>query len=185
MIAGYHPHTVGDSGVPLYMQGFPSPHHLGQDDGSMDPSMYDPGNVLLPPDFGPSNAPVILAPSGADLGLNPSMYDPLGPLVAPPSLPQNTQDVANLYAGAVATGLITPAQAASAAAQAINAVGTLAKTAAGPVYGPSPRVAVRPPGTTASILPPALTQSTILPGIPNIAVIGGGLLLALAMGGKR
>jgi len=186
MIAGYHPHTVGDSGVPLYMQGFPPGlSGLGQDDGSMDPSMYDPGNVLLPPDFGPSNSPVLLSPSGADLGLQPSIFDPTGPLVAPANLPQNTQDIANLYAGAVATGLITPAQAASAAAQAINAAGALAKTAVGPVYSPSPRVAVRPPGTTASILPAARTQSTIFPGIPNIAVIGGGLLLALAMGGKR
>jgi hypothetical protein len=185
MIAGYHPHTVGDSGVPLYMQGFPPGlSGLGQDD-LIDPSMYDPGNVLIPPDFGPSNSPVLLSPSGADLGLQPSIFDPTGPLVAPPNLPTNTQDIANLYASAVATGVISPAQAAAMAAQAIKAAGTIAKTAAGPVFSPSPRVTVPLPGSTASFLPAALTQATIVPGIPNIALIGGGLLLAMAMGGKR
>jgi hypothetical protein len=183
MIAGYHPHTVGDSGVPLYMRGFPALSGMGQDGG--DPSMYDPSGGLTPPDFGPINAPVILAPSGADLGLEPSIFDPTGPLVAPASLPQNTQDIANLYASAVATGTITPAQAAANAAALINASANVAKAAAGPNYSPSPRVTVPLHGAASSVTS-ALTQSTMLPGIPNFAVIGGGLLLAFAlMGGKR
>jgi hypothetical protein len=165
-----HPHVVRDSGVPLYMQGFPRQHLAGLGD-----DFSDPENLFL--DTG-----IDLSPS---VPIEPSMYDPTGPLVAPASLPTNTQDIANLYSSAVATGAITPGQAASMATAAINAANSAAK-AAGVALAPSPRVATKAVPATASILPASLTQATIIPGIPNFAIIGGGLLLAFAaMGGKR
>jgi type V secretory pathway adhesin AidA len=102
------------------------------------------------------------------------------------------EEVANMIFGTVtpsgptiaqaAMPSMTPAQAASAAAAALKA-GTTAVTALAP--GAAPRVPVRPPGVAASsFLPAALTQATVIPGIPNIALIGGGLLLAMAMGRK-
>jgi hypothetical protein len=191
MIAEYHPHTVRDSGVPLYMQGFPL---LGQDPSSpdfvpIDTSSYDPGNVLteVPPDFG---SPITLLPSGSDLNLNPTMFDPTGPLVnTVPTVDSNTQDIANLYAGAVASGAMTPADAAAKTAAAIASISKgitpfifPKQPALGP--GASPRVATRPPGTApagASIL----SSQTMIKGVPDIALIGGGALLLIAMMGKR
>lgn len=164
--------SVSSSRVPLYMQGWPT-HAMLEGLGD---DFSDAENIFL--DTGLS----IPEPGTIDT----TMYDPSGSLVAPASLPTNTQDIANLYASAVATGAITPGQAASMAAQAINAAGNITK-ALGPSYAPSPRVATRlPAATVPSSLTSSLTAATIVPGIPNIAVIGGGLLLALAaMGGKR
>jgi hypothetical protein len=190
MIAG-HPHTVRSSHVPLYMQGIAERlSGLGQDEGGADPmpvpidtTSYEGGDLVFPSDFGAPN-PVLLIPSGSDLNLDPSTFEPTGGLVnTVPTLTNNQRDIANLYAQAVASGTMTPAQAHSAAAaQITQAAATVAKAAGGSGVnlgpGPSPRVGVPAvPGSAASLF----TQQSI-PGIPNwalLALLGVG---ALAMG---
>jgi hypothetical protein len=171
-----HPHTVRTSPVPLYMQGFLG--EFGQDD-SIDPSTFDPGSTLIDTSsLDVSNPPLVLLPSGSDLNLNPTMFDPTGPLInTVPSVSGNTQDIANMYAGAVASGAITPAQAAAGAAGAINAASKAITPFIFPkTTGPSPRVATSAVPSVASLF----TGSSIIKGVPNVAVIGGVLLLALA-----
>jgi len=184
-----HPHTVRSSSVPLYMQGFhypPPVDHLGEF-GQIDTTSYDPTTGLVdttPPDF----TPLVLLPSGADLNLSPTTFDPTGGLVnTVPTISSNTQDIANMYAGAVAAGTITPAQAAS---QAAAAVATAAKAVASgsnnpfifPTTGPAPRVATPAvPGAFSSLF----SSQTIIKGIPDILLIGGLALFAFAAMGRR
>jgi hypothetical protein len=182
MIAEYHPHTVRSSSVPLYMQGFPRLGDLGQEDG-IDTTMFDPTGGIIdttPPFLPPqTDIPFFSAPT---VPVDPSMFDPTGGLVnTVPAVDSNTRDIANLYAGAVASGAMTPSQAAQAVAAAASAAKAFAP-ALGP--GASPRVATRPPGTApagASIL----SSQSVIKGVPDIALIGGGALLLIAMMGKR
>jgi len=173
MIAEYHPHTVRSSAVPLYMQGFP---RLDQ----IDTTFVDPGFTLV------DTTPPFLAPqtdipffSASPTPIDTTMFDPTGGLVnTVPVVDSNTRDIANMYAGAVASGSMTPAQAANATAQAIAAAGAAAKPFA-PSLGPgaSPRVAVRPPGQ-APAAASVLTRQSI-PGVPNwalFALLGVGVL---------
>jgi len=181
-----HPHTVRSSPVPFYMQGFPRLGDLGQDD----PTSFWQGDVTPDvttgdiPDFTPAEN--IFLDTGITIPepgtIDTTMFEPTGGLVyTGPTVSSNTQDIANLYAGAVASGAMTPAQAAIATAQAVSAAASAAK-AFKPALGPgaSPRVAVRPPGQApagASIL----TQQSI-PGVPNWALLAAAGVAMLAMG---
>jgi len=190
MIAEYHPHTVRSSSVPLYMQGFPRLGAFGQDDG-IDTTMLDPSGGIVdytPPFLPPqTDIPFFSAPT---VPVDPSMFDPTSGLVnTVPAVDSNTQDIANMYAGAVASGAMTPAQAAQAVAAAASAAAKgitpfifPAQPALGP--GASPRVATRPPGTAAAGAS-ILSSQTIIKGVPDIALLGGGALLLVAMMGKR
>jgi len=173
--------TVRTSIIPMYMRGFPSPHHLGQD-GTIDTSIYDPSGDLIPPT---SDIPVstggFLPSIGPVTPIATSTYDPTASLIAPAPLDPQTQALAQLYQSSVAAGTMTQAQANSAIAQLATGAAAVAKAATGVSTAAAPRIALPAVATTPSIL----TQSTMIPGIPDIAILGGGLLLAVAMMGKR
>jgi hypothetical protein len=155
---------------------------LGQDSEfvPVDTSSYDPGGGIIDttPPFLPdqTDIPFFSAPPVA---VDQSMFDPTGGLVnTVPAVDTNTRDIANMYAGAVASGAMTAAQAAEATAKAISiAKGAAAgnKPALGP--GASPRVATRPPGAASSVF----TQQAI-GGVPNWVLFAGGALALVAMG---
>jgi hypothetical protein len=202
MIEGYHPHTVRASRTPLYLMGLGELGELGQDPAlvdtmsidpmwtdtpppAIDPTMYEGGSLVpnVPSDFYPNN-PLLLIPSGADLNLQPSSFDPAGNLLnTGPTITSNQQDIANLYAQAVASGTMKPGVASSSAvAAAMKSAADVTKAAsAGGVNlapGPSPRVGVPAvPGSAASVL----TQQSI-PGVPNWALFALAAVAALAMG---
>jgi hypothetical protein len=177
MIPG-HPHTVGASRVPLYLQGW----QLGQD--IVDPTMYDPSGDLVPtPDTILNLMPSIPAVSPMET----STYDPSTGLIAPggdvssmqPSL--SPSQLTQLYQSAAAAGTMTPAQAASAIAQLSTGAAAVAKAATGVATAPSPRVALP---AVAAAAPSALMSATIWPssGVPNILLIVGALLGAKVVG---
>jgi hypothetical protein len=186
MIGDYHPHTVRDSMVPLYMRGW----QLGQD--TIDPIIYDPGGDLVPPS---EFTPLVLAPSGADLNLQPTIYDPTTGLIAPVPASTPGLQLAPMYQSAVAAGTMTPAQAAAALAQNSGGTLTLAQATAalaqvasgvtsvvkaaatGLSTAPSPRVAVPAvPGAATSLL----NSQSIIKGVPDLAILG---IAALALFG--
>jgi hypothetical protein len=172
--------TVRTSIIPMYMRGFPSPHHLGQD-GTIDTSIYDPSDDLIPPT---SDIPVstgLLPSIGPVTPMSTTMYDPSGNLIAPAPLDPQTQALAQLYQNSVAAGTMTQAQANSAIAQLATGAAAVAKAATGVSTAAAPRVALPAVATTPSIF----TQSTMIPGVPDILLLGGGLLLAVGLAGKR
>jgi len=181
MIPG-HPHTVGASPIPLFMQGW----QLGDDSGiifsdvttPIDTSTYDPSGDLIPPSSGSSG---FLPSIPAVTPMDTSMYDPSGSLVAPVSnLSAQDQALAQLYQSSVAAGTMTSAQASSAIAQLVTGAAAVAKAATGVSTAPSPRVAV-PAVATA---PNPLTASTVIPGVPNWTLLAAAAVAALAMGSK-
>ena len=170
--------TVRSSAIPMYMQGWPPPAMLAGMEGMGDDTS-DQLAIDLAEGYGTGT------PTGAPVSIDSTMFDPGSNLIInPPALSANQQDIANMYAGAVATGTITPAQAAAGTTQSIaalaNAAGTVAKAATGASTAPSPRVTV----PIASSVSP-LASSTIIPGVPDLAIVGGGALLLFALMGAK
>jgi hypothetical protein len=189
--------TVATSIIPMYMRGFPAPHHLGQSD-VIDTTSYDITGDLISPSIS-SDPYSDLLPSwqmpSTSIPIDTTMVDASGNLIAPssaapassaysvsPQVQQQQQAAAvSMYQNAVAAGTMTQAQANSAIAQLATGATAVAKAAAGVATAPSPRVALPAVAATPSIL----TQSTIIPGIPDIALLGGAGLLLVAMMGKH
>jgi len=186
--------TVRSSAVPLYMRGFPPVRPLGQIDTIFDPGVVDPmidtsmfaTDPLLSQGFTQQEADMIDA-AAANGVISDAQFQSIL------SGNHSYEEVSNMIFGTVtpsgptiaqaALPGQTAAQAASVYAAALKA-GTTAAGALGP--GVAPRVAVRPPGVAApGSLTSTLTQASVLPGVPNFLLIGGGLLLAMAMGGGR
>jgi len=186
--------TVRSSAVPLYMRGFPPVRPLGQVDTifdpgvAVDPTMIDTTSMfatdpLLSQGFTQQEADMIDA-AAANGVISDAQFQSIL------SGTHSYEEVSNMIFGTVTPSGPTVAQAAlpgqtaaqaAAAAAAALKVGT---TALAP--GVAPRIAVRPPGVAApGSLTSMLTQASVLPGVPNFLLIGGGLLLAMAMGGGR
>jgi hypothetical protein len=188
--------TVRSSSTPAYMRGFP-PAGLGQD------VIFDPGVPSSPGIFNP--VPETLDPLIAQ-GFTPDEADMIDAAAANGVISDaqfqsilagnhSLEEVSSMIfansggltnagvtqptAGPGAlTAAATAGQAASAAAAALKA-GTAAAVALGP--GASPRVAL-PAVSPASSVTSALKAASVLPGVPNYLLIGGALLLAMAMG---
>jgi hypothetical protein len=186
--------TVRSSAVPLYMRGFPPVRPLGQVDTifdpgvAVDPTMIDTTSMfatdpLLSQGFTQQEADMIDA-AAANGVISDAQFQSIL------SGNHSYEEVSNMIFGTVTPSGPTVAQAAlpgqtaaqaAAAAAAALKVGT---TALAP--GVAPRIAVRPPGVAApGSVTSMLTQASVLPGVPNFLLIGGGLLLAMAMGGGR
>jgi hypothetical protein len=184
--------TVRSSSVPLYMRGFPPVRPLGQVDTIFDPGVVDPmidtssmfaTDPLLSQGFTQQEADMIDA-AAANGVISDAQFQSIL------SGNHSYEEVSNMIFGTVTPSGPTVAQAAlpgqtaaqaAAAAAAALKVGT---TALAP--GVAPRIAVRPPGVAApGSVTSMLTQASVLPGVPNFLLIGGGLLLAMAMGGGR
>lgn len=121
-----------------------------------DPSMYDPGNTLTPPVYTPPSVPLILVPSSAG---DPSMYNPTTPLTPPPGY----------SSGSPASAVAAASASAAAAASALAARNRAA------IVNPQ------------ALQPSLLTQQSIA-GVPNSYLfvgIGGILLLSMLSGGKK
>jgi hypothetical protein len=184
--------TVRSSAVPLYMRGFPPVRPLGQVDTIFDPGVVDPmidtsmfaTDPLLSQGFTQQEADMIDA-AAANGVISDAQFQSIL------SGNHSYEEVANMIFGTVTPSGPTVAQAAlpgQTAAQAASAAAAAVKAGTSIALAPgvAPRVAVRPPGVAApGSVTSMLTQASVLPGVPNFLLIGGGLLLAMAMGGGR
>jgi len=184
--------TVRSSSVPLYMRGFPPMRPLGQVDTIFDAGVVDPmidtsmfaTDPLLSQGFTQQEADMIDA-AAANGVISDAQFQSIL------SGNHSYEEVANMIFGTVTPSGPTVAQAAmpgQTAAQAASAAAAAVKAGTSIALAPgvAPRVAVRPPGVASpGSLTSTLTQASVLPGVPNFLLIGGGLLLAMAMGGGR
>lgn len=198
--------TVASSRVPLYLQGFPSPAMLGQDDSFSEDYFLDTGEYFdftPPAPVIPDYHPMLPMPVAPDIGtgIQTLTYDPMiltNPTLKPLLDQGFTAQEAQMINSAAASGHITNDQfqsilsgnhsfdqikntifgaANTAAAQVAALKAASAAAAAKLPPGPAPRVATPTPGSAASLL----TQQSI-PGVPNWALLAAGAVALVAMG---
>ena len=157
------PHTVRDSGVPLYLQGWSRLHGLGQDDT---PTVDESGMPLNPPvEYGPPAPVDIPTVDASGMPLNP-------PVVYGPPAPGQP-------GSGVSPNPVTPGTYAGAPSFLTSLAQMFGpKPSYGLPPGPSPRVSSTPYGSTSF-------GSSLAQYLPIIAVLGIGGLVLSSIGGRR